>query len=402
MIVARYGEVHLKGRNRGLFLRQLTQNLRQNLEKRAKFKHTVELQNDRLVVIYVKDTTGRVVSNAYYTTDCGEGDDLEIVANTFGITSASLALPLKHGEILDALAVRDYSGQSFRINVNRADKKFPYTSMEFAAMCGEKILKTSCGLGSGKPEEARGPARVDLHNPETTINIDIRENDIAYLYTNTTPGVGGLPVGTAGRALVMLSGGIDSPVATWLAAKRGLRVELLHFASPPYTNAHAMEKIKRLRDRLAPYCGEIPLHTVNLTPILTEIKSKCRPEYTITLMRRFMVRIACEMCIKRGIDCIVTGENLAQVASQTIQGITTNNVLAGQIPILRPLITYDKSEIITLAKKIGTYDISIEPHADCCTVFVPDSPVIAPTIPACEREEAKLDVETLVKDVKML
>ena len=367
LVVARYGEVHLKGKNRGLFLRQLTQNLRA-----AAPGCNVELKNDRYVV----------VSPADYT--------IYSVANVFGITSASKVMEVKHDEILGELAKLDFSGKTFRVNVNRADKKFPHTSMTFSAMCGEVILKNNAVA------DGRVAARVDLHNPQMTINIDIREGDVAYLYTDTVAGVGGLPVGVSGKALVLISGGIDSPVAAWLAAKRGMRVELLHFASPPYTNAAALDKVKRLRDKLVPYCGAVPLHVVNLTPVLAEIKSKCNEAYMITLMRRFMVRIARKMCLDRHIDCIVTGENLAQVASQTIEGITTNNVLACEVPILRPLITYDKSEIITVAKRIGTYDVSIEPHADCCTVFVPESPIIAPTIRACEREEGHLDVDGLI------
>ena len=366
MIIARYGEVHLKGKNRNLFLRRLTDNLRHAVGKDI----TVTLKDGR----YMFDANAPI----------------QKICNTFGITSASKCKVVKHNEILrrvsKVLTFKKDGVQSFRVNVNRADKKFPHTSMQFAAMCGEAILKENQG------------AKVDLHNPDAIINIDIRENDKAFIYHESIQGAGGMPVGTAGKALVLLSGGIDSPVAAYLAAKRGLEIQCIHFASPPYTSDFALDKVHRLVRVLEGYCKKIKLYIVPFTEIQKEIKDKTSPEYLITIMRRFMIRISTQIAKNTQANCIITGENLGQVASQTIQGITTNNICAGDIPILRPLVTYDKSEIITLAKKIGTYDISIEPHADCCTVFVPSSPVIAPTIKRCEREEHTLDTETLVKN----
>jgi thiamine biosynthesis protein ThiI len=237
---------------------------------------------------------------------------------------------------------------------------------------------------------------VNVTNPDKTVFIDIRENDRAYIYSAVIKAVGGMPVGTAGRALVLLSGGIDSPAAAFLSAKRGLCVDFIHFASPPFTSELALDKISRLREKLCPFCGEIRVWVVPFTEIQKAIHGACADQYMITIMRRFMVRIARGFARENGCDCLVTGENLSQVASQTIQGITTNNICAGDIPILRPLITFDKSEIIDLAKKIGSYDISIEPHADCCTVFVPQKPVIKPTIARCEHEEEQLDLDGLV------
>jgi thiamine biosynthesis protein ThiI len=264
--------------------------------------------------------------------------------------------------------------------VNRANKNFPHKSTDFSAICGERILKNNKG------------ARVDLTAPKTEVSIDIRDG-IAYVYDKVFVGVGGLPVGSSGKALCFLSGGIDSPVAAYLAAKRGLSVDFVHFATPPYTSTAAIDKVKRLVKILTQYgCGN-KLRVVNITEPMTLIRERRDKQYTITLMRRLMVRIATLLCAKGKYDCIITGENLAQVASQTVKGIASNDCVASKIPILRPLITYDKNEIISVARRIGTYNISIEPHADCCTVFVPESPIISPTIERCEREESIIDKE---------
>ena len=359
MILARYGEVHLKGKNRAVFMRALTTNLRNRLKGLA----SVKLVEARYIIDEYKAANEQKI--------------IEITANTFGLTSVSPVTTCSHSKIEKEVSKLKIE-KTFRVTVNRADKKFQPTGMEFAAILGGAVLKSNPN------------ARVDLHNPETTIFVDIRENDCAYIYDKVIPAVGGMPYGTSGKALCLLSGGIDSPVATWLAAKRGLSVECIHFTTPPYTSAFSESKVKKLAQRLGNFCGEIPLHIVSLTDIMTEIKQKCDASYTITLMRRAMIKIAKNYCLKRGIDCIITGENLAQVASQTIAGITTTNAVAGELPILRPLVTYDKIEIMNLAKKIGTYDISIEPHDDCCTVFVPESPVINPKIKKCEYEERKL------------
>ncbi|MDR0462088.1 MAG: tRNA 4-thiouridine(8) synthase ThiI [Christensenellaceae bacterium] len=366
VIIARYGEVHLKGNNRGMFMQRLTKNLRDAVGKDCK----IELKNGRYIFTEFEQDKWCAL--------------LDRIAKVFGLTSVSPCVAVPHDQILRVMEDEQING-AFRVNVNRADKKFPHTSMEFAAICGATILKKCKN------------AKVDLYDPDDIIFVDIREDNIAYVYGEVNPAVGGLPVGTAGRALVLLSGGIDSPVAAWLASKRGLAVDFIHFSSPPYTSDMAMDKVRRLAGALEPYCGKSRLFTVPVTQILQQINALCVDEYTITILRRFMVRIAREIAEQNGHDCIVTGENLAQVASQTIQGITTNNVLAGATPILRPLITYDKSEIIALAQKIGTYGISVEPHQDCCTVFVPSSPVISPTIAKCEKQEQKLEINALVK-----
>jgi len=236
---------------------------------------------------------------------------------------------------------------------------------------------------------------VDLHNPNTVVSIDIRES--TYIYSKVISGVGGLPVGTAGRALVMLSGGIDSPVATYLAAKRGLEIHYIHFYTPPFTSEFSLEKIRDLAKQLKKFCGKSKLYIVPITEIMESIQNNCQNEFTITLMRRFMVRIAERIALENKFGCIITGECLSQVASQTIAGIASNNVCARVVPILRPLVTFDKGEIVDLARKIDTYDISCRPHPDCCTVFVPKHPSISPRLENVEKDEAKLDVDALIQ-----
>jgi thiamine biosynthesis protein ThiI len=363
VVVARIGEIFLKGGNRKIFVRALLQNLRLAVTEKCKITY-----NDYRFNITEYDPKD-------------ENLIIEKISRVFGIVSSSPCVTVSHDKILEHMKqiAKGLNG-TFRVNVNRADKNFKTKSMDFAAKCGEVILHENKSL------------KVDLHNPQNVISVDIRPNNSAIIFDRVIPAAGGMPYGTAGRALVLLSGGIDSPVATYLAAKRGLSVECVHFSSPPYTSAASFDKVTRLTEKLREYCPDIKLHEISLTDVLTEIKKKCDPAYTITILRRFMIRHAVKLCQERGINCIVTGENLAQVASQTIHGITTTNAVAGDLPILRPLITYDKTEIITLAKKIGTYEISIEPHADCCTVFVPENPVIKPTIARCLREEKLLSI----------
>ena len=363
VIVARLGEIHLKGGNRAMFLNALLRNLRRRLPG-CKVEHV-----DTRILIQ-SETIDEIAPT---------------VANTFGITSLSVADIVPSNE----LAITKHVSQikingTFKVEVTRGDKNFPIKSMDMARELGGLLLKKNPS------------ATVDVHNPETVVYVDIRTVQ-TFVYHDATQAVGGLPVGVSGRALVLLSGGIDSPVAAFLAAKRGLGVDFIHFFSPPYTSELSLEKVKNLRDTLQNFTDKSKLYIVPFTEIQEEIKRKCSPEYMITLMRRFMVRIAKELCLTNNYDCIVTGENLAQVASQTIQGIASNGYLSEPIPILRPLITYDKSEIVTLAKRIGTYKISIEDHPDCCTIFVPSKPSIKPQIPKLEMEEKKLDVNSLVK-----
>jgi len=358
LVIARWGEIHLKGDNRGFFLSALKRNL--------------EAVTGAKVVI----DSGR----AFLTGFCNVDRVVQAAANTFGIVSVSPAVKIKSvpKEILNYLKTLEIEG-TFKVEVNRANKDFPHKSPEFAAIAGGAVS-----------------AKVDIHNPQTVVSIDIRES--TYVYTKVVDGVGGLPVGTAGRALVMLSGGIDSPVSAYLAAKRGLGIDFVHFYTPPYTSEFALEKIRDLAKKLQEFCGKSRLFIVPITKIMEAIRENCQSEFIITIMRRFFVRIAERVATGNKLECLITGENLSQVASQTVAGIASNNVCARVLPILRPLVTYDKSEIVDLARKIDTYEISCRPHPDCCVVFVPKHPSINPNLQKVEKDEAKLDVEALINE----
>ncbi len=234
-----------------------------------------------------------------------------------------------------------------------------------------------------------------MHEPEHTVCIDIRENNTALVYGSSLPGAGGMPVGTSGKGLLLISGGIDSPVAGHMMAKRGMTVELLHFHSYPYTNEGAKEKVAELARILSAYTGVHILRTVSVTHIQEEIHAKCAAELNVTLLRRFMFRIAEQIAVREGMQCLVTGESLGQVASQTMEGLTSSNAVVN-LPVLRPLIGFDKEEIIERAKKIGTFETSIEPFEDCCTVFLPEHPATRPKLSFIEGEEAKLEIGALV------
>jgi len=374
LVVARYGEIHLKGGNRAFFVRALVRNLKNKVGDTA----TVDFQEGRVFVVPKQKNICEADLQRV----------LGLVLETFGITSASVVTKVDATEqaILAHLESVEVNG-SFKVNVNRANKTFPIKSMDFAARCGEVIYKAN--------KNAKREVSVDVVNPGVVVNVDIR--DKAYIFDILHQGLGGLPVGVSGKAVCLLSGGIDSPVAAFLAAKRGLSIDFVHFATPPYTNDLALEKVKNLQSAVERFVGKTNLYVVPFTEISRAIKKNCADEFVITLMRRFMVRIAEQIGVEHRADCIITGENLAQVASQTIQGITSNNFCANVLPILRPLVTYDKQEIIALAKKIGTYLISIQPHPDCCTVFVPSNPSIKPILKKVEIEEGKLDVDSLVK-----
>lgn len=366
VIVCSYGEIHLKGANRGYFLRTLMQNMRQVLPRNVK----AEIKDTRILV------TGFI-------------DAKPVVAclkKVFGLTHIRVCELVNYQSADDILA---YMAQvkvngTFKVVVNRADKSFPIKSPIFASQCGDVILKHNA------------KAKVNVQNPETVVQIEIRHNNVAFVSTGCEHGLGGLPVGVSGRAICLISGGIDSPVAAFMAMKRGLAVDFVHFTTPPYTSELALQKVVSLCEQVNSFGNNGNLYVVPFTEIGSQIQKKCHDEYTITLMRRFMIALAEKIGVAHHCDCIFTGENLAQVASQTIQGITSNNFVAQRLPILRPLICFDKNEIIDYAKQIGTYEISILPYEDCCTVFVPSHPTIKPNLSAVLEEEKKLDFDTLV------
>ena len=274
---------------------------------------------------------------------------------------------------------------SFKIEAKRADKKFPMNSMELAAHLGGVVLDKNSNL------------KVDLYNPEKMVYVEIRTNGKTYVYDKLTSCAGGLPLGSAGKGLLLLSGGIDSPVAGYLIAKRGLKLEAVHFHSYPYTSVQAKEKVIELAKEISAYCGEIKLHIVSFTEIQEQIHRNCDSEYMITIMRRIMMRIAQKICEQNDLGAIVTGESLGQVASQTMQSMNVTNSVVS-LPVFRPVIAFDKEDIMAIAKKIKTYETSILPYEDCCTVFLPKNPVIRPTIKRAEFLEKNLDIESLVDE----
>ncbi len=304
----------------------------------------------------------------------------------FGLHSLCLANGVDaQEEIIRQEVIKvELKNKSFKVEVKRADKTFPIRSMDYAAKLGGLLL------------DLNPQASVNLYHPDVTIYVDIRENKKAYIYYNFVRCQGGLPLGTAGKALLLLSGGIDSPVAGYLMSKRGLELEALHFHSYPYTSELAKEKVIALGNKISQYCGKIKLHVISFTRVQEEIHMHCAEEYMITIMRRIMMRIAERLCEKNGLGAIVTGESLGQVASQTMQSMTVTGGVVKKTPVFRPCIAMDKEEIMEIANKIDTYETSILPYEDCCTVFLPKYPVIKPTIEKAEREEARLDIDELV------
>lgn len=369
-ILIRYGEIFLKGNNRGYFESALAKNIRTALEN-FKFKF-VRAQNRFLLEDY---------DEAYET------DIIDKLTKIFGIHSVSVAVKVKSTEEeLEKAAVlmmKDKSG-TFRVTVNRADKRIQKSSMELAAQLGGAVLESNPNL------------TVNLHVFDTDLYVDIRENGLSYLFTDKIMGAGGMPVGTAGAGMVLLSGGIDSPVAAYMMAKRGLKLHAIHFHSAPYTSEMAKQKVVDLAGIVKNYSGPIVLHVIPFTDVQLKIHEKCPAELMITIMRRFMMRIAERVAKANSCGALITGESLGQVASQTMESITVTNGVIEDLPVFRPLIGMDKTEIMDVARNIDTYDTSILPYEDCCTIFLPKNPVIRPKLETVLKAEAKLDVETLI------
>ncbi|MFC4076645.1 tRNA uracil 4-sulfurtransferase ThiI [Salinithrix halophila] len=372
LLLVRYGELALKGKNRSEFENRLLQNIRHKLTPFPGVK--------------ASKTFGRMFVEL-------EGQPMEPViqalTEVFGVVGICPAKRVKSDlEAIQAASVRlvqelNPQPSTFKVIARRADKTFPHPSAEINRTVGGEVLRHIEGIG------------VDVHHPELELRIEVRGQE-TYLYGLDTPGPGGLPVGSSGRVMLMLSGGIDSPVAAYLALKRGASLEAVHFHSYPFTSERAKQKVVDLAQHLTRYAGTVHLHIVPFTEIQTQIREKCKDSYLITIMRRMMVRISEETARRQKALALVTGESLGQVASQTLESMNVINHVA-RIPILRPLIGMDKQEIMTISKKIGTYETSIQPYEDCCTVFQPKSPVTKPNLSMCESMEEKLDVEGLVK-----
>ena len=371
VIIVRYCEIHLKGNNRGFFERVFAENMEKALKG---IKHVIRKQSGRYAVEnFAEQETDEIMRR---------------LQKVFGVHTLSIALKVNTDidEIFEAVKTFDPVSGSFKIETHRADKKFPLNSMQINAEIGGRLLAYNHKLS------------VDVHNPQTVIGIDLRENGTSLVFVNLVNGVGGMPVGTAGKGMLLISGGIDSPVAGYMMAKRGMKIECVHFHSYPYTNMQAREKVEELAAVLGEYSCGTTLNVVKVTHIQEEIHKKCNGDYMVTLLRRFMMRIAERLAKKCGAQCLITGESLGQVASQTIEGMTSSGSVVENLPILRPLCGFDKNEIIERSRTMGAFDISIRPYEDCCTVFLPKHPVIHPKISDVLAEEAKLDVEGLIAE----
>lgn len=369
VLLLKFGELFLKGKNKKDFENLLMENIKAKL---SSFKYKISY------------TLGRIVISDYELDD--EWAIVEELKTVFGLIGVSKAVEVDTSEknIFAYASSISLSG-TFRVNAKRADKKFPLSSMELERKLGEVILTHNENL------------KVDLHNPEHIVYVEIRFNNKTYIYYETIKCAGGLPLGSAGKALLLLSGGIDSPVAGYLMAKRGLKLEAVHFHSYPYTSEQAKEKVIELGRKLTKYCDEIKLHIVSFTKVQEQIHMNCDSEYMITIMRRIMMRVAEKICKENDLGAIITGESLGQVASQTMPSINVTNSVVS-LPVFRPLIAFDKEDIIEIAKEIDTYDTSILPYEDCCTVFLPKYPVIKPTTRRAEYNEKFLNVDALVDE----
>ncbi len=368
VILIRYSEIHLKGNNRRFFENALANNIKKSL---AEIECKLTFSSSRYIVSdFAEDMTNEIISR------------LKCI---FGIYSMSVAsvVDSNYECILEEAKLHCPSSGTFKVVCNRADKKFPYNSMQLAMEIGGDLLEYNKQL------------TVDIHNPQHKVHIDIRENGKTYLFSEIIKGSNGMPVGTGGKGMVLLSGGIDSPVACYMMAKRGMSLRAVHFHSFPYTSIQARDKVLELARLVTKYTQTMTVDVVSFTEIQTTIHENCPEELLITIMRRFMMRIAEQLAIKHGCHATVTGESLGQVASQTIQSMASTNSVA-KLPVLRPLVAFDKDEIIEISKRINTFETSILPHEDCCTIFLPKSPATKPKISVVERWEQKLDIDALV------
>lgn len=370
-ILVRYGELTTKGKNKNEFIKKLVVNVKRTLKKYPTL--TYERTHDRLYIMLHDEPADEVQKD---------------LACIFGIHSFSLAIKVNSDleEIIEAayLLMKNKSG-TFKVEARRSNKRFPYISDEINRAVASKILVNLDQL------------KVDVKQPDTRLKIEVHESD-TYMMCDVIYGAGGYPVGVGGKALVMLSGGIDSPIASYLMMKRGVVIECVHYASPPYTSEAAQDKVMTLAKKLTKFQGRVRVHVVPFTKLQMAIYQHADESYAITLMRRMMYRIAEQMLSKTKCKAIVNGESLGQVASQTLESMETINQVTN-VPILRPLITYDKLEIINIAKKIDTYETSILPFEDCCTIFTPKRPVIKPKVEKAIAYEALFDYQTFIDEI---
>ena len=374
IILLKLGEVVLKGLNRRSFEDKLMSNIRRRLQHCGKFQVV-----SRQSTIYVEPA--------------GEGCDMEeayaLCKRVFGVIAVTRARPCPKDKDAMVSCAKSYLGdqlakaKTFKVETKRSDKHFSMNSMEISQYVG------------GALHDAYPHLKVDVHNPELCVHVEVREK-AAYVHGPSEPGAGGLPIGMGGKAVSLLSGGIDSPVASWMIAKRGGQLELVHFFSPPYTSQQAKEKVIALARELTPWCGRMTLSIIPFTEIQEEIRRACPEDHFTLIMRRFMMRLAERVARRTGCKALVTGECLGQVASQTMDALTVSDD-ACAMPVLRPVIGMDKEEIVRLSRKIGTFDTSILPYEDCCTVFTPRHPRTHPVLEEVVQYESALDIEGLIQ-----
>ena len=372
IILCKLGEIVLKGLNRHSFEMKLMSNIRRRTQRYGKFKIY-----SRQSTIYVEPVEETCDLDAAY----------DACKKVFGIIAIARAVPCaKEKEAIfntakEYLAPALLAAKSFKVESKRSDKSFPMGSIQLSQWVG------------GALHDAFPHLIVDVHNPELTVHLEVRE-DAAYVHGPAESAAGGLPIGMGGHAVSLLSGGIDSPVSSYMIAKRGVQLELLHFASPPYTSEQAREKVLQLAQELTVWCGRLTVHVVPFTEIQEEIRRKCPEDHFTLIMRRFMMRLGDRLAHKLACKAIVTGESLGQVASQTIQALVVSDDVA-TLPVLRPLIGMDKEEIVRIARHVGTFDTSILPYEDCCTVFTPRHPKTKPNLEEVREYEAALDIDAL-------
>ena len=410
ILIIRYGEISLKGQNKPWFERRLDGRIRSALAKTPGAEKLKLKRSDGLMVLSGPDRDLQPDADTL----------IKSISKVFGVASVSPAIRLedKHFETISEAAVdfmrarldkatKKWAGceatgssdedsksgkytdevpTTFKVFGKRSDKSYPITSPDLAARIGEVLLN-----------EFKGRLKVDVNDPDIALNVHLRKDEV-FIFDEKFGTYGGLPLGTNGKALVLLSGGIDSPVAAWLMAKRGMQIEAVHFHSYPYTSERAQEKTEELAEILAAYCGRIKIHMVNLLPVQEEIAKNCPEEFMTLLVRRFMMRIAETIAKKTGCKFLITGECLGQVASQTTEALCVTDSVC-TMPVMRPLIAFEKTEIMDIARDIGTYEKSIEPYDDCCTVFLPKHPATRPKLSDIETSEKALGhIDTFVEN----
>lgn len=375
ILIVRCGEVALKGMNKPYFERMLVDRIRKNLKE----FHGVDVRRQEGLIFVRADKALDIQAI------------IKQVSKVFGVASISQAVEAPSElDAIGAEAVKYMLGlieekgvKTFKVEAKRADKNFPVKSPEIGRIIGAKVL-IGCKV-----------LKVDVHEPDVLLHVDVR-SDRTYIYDAKIQGFGGLPLGTNGKGMVLLSGGIDSPVAAWMMAKRGMLIEAVHFHSYPYTSPRAQEKVEDLARIVASYCGRFKLHCVNLLPIQEQIVANCPEEETTIHVRMFMMRIAERIARDTGCMMLITGENLGQVASQTAEALVVTDS-AVSMPVMRPLIAMDKTDIMDKAQEIGTFETSIQPYEDCCTVFLPKHPSTKPHLERILASESVLDIDGLVE-----